>query len=156
MPVSLPRWKRLAFALLLSGLSVCLPARGHAAGLDCPETGPDVPNLLTGLQLKLVMSGNSVDLANEINYVVNKLQIEKPNISYAELTNVMVAAYCPVVAGMANLPASEKWRLMRQFDTVLQQQLAANTLAPGTLIIANVRLPPPVYRELQKSGRHGE
>ena len=40
LPVSLPRWKRLAFALLLSGLSVCLPARGHTAGLDCPETGP--------------------------------------------------------------------------------------------------------------------
>ena len=156
LSVSLPRWKRLAFALLLSGLSVCLPARGHTAGLDCPETGPGaVPNLLTGLQLKLVMSGNSVDLANEINYVINKLQIEKPNISYAELTNVMVAAYCPVVAGMANLSAAEKWRLMRQFDSVLQQQLAANTLAPGTLIIANVPLPPPVYRELQKSGRNG-
>jgi hypothetical protein len=61
----------------------------------------------------------------------------------------MVAAYCPVVAGMANLSAAEKWRLMRQFDSVLQQQLAANTLAPGTLIIANVPLPPPVYRELQ-------
>jgi hypothetical protein len=150
LPVSLRRWKRLAFALLLSGLFMCLPARGHAAGLDCPETGPGaVPNLLTGLQLKLVMSGNSVDLANEINYVINKLQIEKPNISYAELTNVMIAAYCPVIAGMANLSASEKWRLIRQFDTALQQQLAANTLAPGTLIVANVPLPPAVYREFQ-------
>ena len=148
--VSLRRWKRLAFALLLSGLFMCLPARGHTAGLDCPETGPGaVPDLLAGLQLKLVMSGNSVDLANEINYVINKLQIEKPNISYAELTNVMVAAYCPVVANMASLTASEKWHRMRQFDTILQQQLAANTLAPGTLIIANVPLPPAVYRELQ-------
>ena len=95
------------------------------------------------------MSGNSVDLANEINDLINKLQIEKPNISYAELTNVIVAAYCPVVANMASLTASEKWRRMRQFDTVLQQQLAANTLAPGTLIIANVPLPPAVYRELR-------
>ena len=40
LSVSLRRWKRLAFALLLSGLFMCLPARGHAAGLDCPETGP--------------------------------------------------------------------------------------------------------------------
>ena len=102
LPASVPRWKRVAFALLLSGLSICLPARGHTAGLDCPETGPGaVPNLLTDLQAKLVMSGNSVDLANEINDLINKLQIEKPNISYAELTNVMVAAYCPVVANMA-------------------------------------------------------
>ena len=148
--VRLPRWKRVAFAILLSGLSICLPARGHTAGLDCPETGPGaVPNLLTDVQLKLVMSGNSVDLANEINDLINKLQIEKPNVSYADLTNVMVAAFCPVIANMAGLTASEKWRRMRQFDTVLQQQLAANTLAPGTLIIANVPLPPAVYRELR-------
>ena len=90
LPASVPRWKRAVFALLLSGLSICLPARGHTAGLDCPETGPGaVPDLLTGVQLKLVMSGNSVDLANEINDLINKLQIEKPNISYAELTNVL-------------------------------------------------------------------
>ena len=98
---------------------------------------------------KLVTSGNSVDLANEINDLINKLQIEKPNISYAELTNVMIAAYCPVVANAPSLTASEKWRRIHQFNTILQQQLAANTLAPGTLIIANVPLPPAVYRELR-------
>jgi hypothetical protein len=50
---------------------------------------------------------------------------------------------------MPGLTAAEKWRRMRQFDTILQQQVAANTLAPGTLIIANVPLPPAVYRELR-------
>ena len=146
---SVPQLKRFAFAFLLIGLLVGMPCRGHTAGLECPAIGPGaVPNLLTDLQVKLVTSGNSVDLANEINDLVNKLQIEEPNISYAELTNVIIAAYCPVVAN-TGLPASEKWRRMRQFDTVLQQQLAANTLAPGTLIVANVPLPPPVYRELQ-------
>jgi len=146
---SVRRWKRMVFALLLSGLSICLPARGQAAGLDCPEMGPGaVVTPLTDPQSKL-MSGNSVDLANEINDLINKLQIEKPNISYGELTNVIVAAYCPVVANVTSLTASEKWRRMRQFDTTLQQQLAANTLAPGTLIIANVPLPPAVYRELR-------
>jgi hypothetical protein len=38
---------------------------------------------------------------------------------------------------------------MRQFDRVLQQRIAANTPAPGTLIIANIPLPPAVYRELR-------
>ena len=124
-------------------------ARLHGP-LDCPETGPGaVPNLLSDVQSKLVMSGNSVDLANEINDLINKLQIEKPNISYTELTNVIVAAYCPVVANMASLTASEKWHLMRQFDRILQQQLAANWLPAGTLLIANVPLPPAVYRELR-------
>jgi Rod binding domain-containing protein len=52
-------------------------------------------------------------------------------------------------ANTTNLTASEKWRRMREFDSILQQQLAANTPAPGTLIIANVPLPPAVYRELR-------
>jgi hypothetical protein len=150
LSTSVLRWKRLAFALLLSGLFVWMPGRAYAAGLDCPEIGAGaVPNLLTDLQVKLVTSGNSVDLANEINDLINKLQIERPNISYSELTNVIVATYCPIVASTTSLTAAEKWRRIRQFDTILQQQLAANTLAPGTLIIANVPLPPAVYRELR-------
>ena len=103
------QWKRVTFALMLSGLSICLPARGYTAGLDCPEIGPGaVPNLLTNVQSKLVMSGDSVDLANEINDLINKLQIEKPNISYAELTNVIefdglgeMASHAPVRSGLA-------------------------------------------------------
>jgi hypothetical protein len=38
---------------------------------------------------------------------------------------------------------------MRQFDTILQQQLAGNMLSPGSLIVASVPLPPAVYRELR-------
>src|SRR5271166_918352 len=141
------RWKRIAFVFLLGGVLGCLPARGLTAGLDCPEKGPGaVPNLLSDVQVKLVTSGNSVDVANEINDLVNKLEIERPNISYAELTEVLIAAYCPAVANMANLTASEKWRRMRQFDTILQQQLAANMMPPGSLVIANVPLAPVVYR----------
>src|SRR5262245_11893183 len=149
LPAPVSRWKRIAFALLLSGVIGCLPMRGHAAaGFDCPELGPgSVSNLLDDRQIKLIASVDSADLANEINDLVNKLQILKPNISYAELTNVIIAAFCPVVAS-TNLTAAEKWDRMRQFDKILQRQLAADTLAPGTLIIANVPLPPAVYREL--------
>ena len=145
------RLKYIASALLLSGVLGCLPARGYAAGLDCPEFGPPrtVPNLLTDVQTKLVASGNGIDLANEIYDLINKLQIEKPNISYADLTDILIAAYCPVVANLGNLTASEKLRRMRQFDAILQQQLAANMTPPASLIIANVPLPPDVYHELR-------
>jgi hypothetical protein len=73
----------------------------------------------------------------------------KPSHSYAELTDVLIAAYCPAVANMVNLSVSERWRRMRQFDTILQQQLAANMMPPGSLVIANVPLPPAVYRTLR-------
>src|SRR5262247_976846 len=35
------------------------------------------------------------------------------------------------------------------FVSVLEQQIAANRLAPGTLLIASVPLPPDVFRELR-------
>jgi hypothetical protein len=101
------------------------------------------------VQTKLVASGNGIDLANEIYDLINKLQIEKPNISYADLTDILIAAYCPVVANLGNLTASEKLSRMRQFDAILQRQLAANMTPPGSLIIANVPLPPDVYHELR-------
>jgi hypothetical protein len=142
------RW--IASALFWGIAFNCIPSQSHAAGLDCPELGTTaIPSLFADLQIKLVATGNSVDLANEINDAVNKLQIAQPNISYAELTNVAIAAYCRVVANTEGLTPSEKWARMRQFDTVLQRQLAANMEPAGTLIIANVPLPPPVYRELQ-------
>jgi hypothetical protein len=144
------RRKRIAFIFLLSCMFLCLPVRGEAAGLDCPEMGASaVPNLLTDLQVKLVTSGDKVDLANEINELIYKLQIAKPNISYSELTDILVAAYCPTVAIMANLTASEKLSRMRAFDATLQQQLAANMMPPGSAIIANIPLAPAVYRELR-------
>ena len=142
----------IGLVLLVVGLLGAMPGPSFAAGnLECPELGPGaVPNLLADApQIKLLVTGNSVDLANEIGELINRLQIQNPNISYAELTNVLIAAYCPVVANASELAASEKWRRMRQFDAILQQQIAAYTAAPGTLIIANVPLPPAVYRELR-------
>jgi hypothetical protein len=45
---SAPRLRRIALTFLLGGMLACLPARGHAAALDCPETGAGaVSNLLT-------------------------------------------------------------------------------------------------------------
>ena len=131
-------------------MAVC-PSRGHAAGLQCPELGPGaVPSLLADAkQARLVTTGNSTDLANEIYDLINRLQIERPNISYTDLTNVLIAAYCPLVANAPQLTAAEKWHRLRQFDAILRQQLAADTMPQGSLIIANVPLPPAVYRELR-------
>ena len=145
-----PRWKQIALLLFLGSILGCVPGLGYAASLDCPQIGPSgaASNLLSDVQVKLVSSGNSIDLANEIYDLINKLQNEEPNISYSDLTDILIAAYRPVVANL-NLTAAEKWRRMRQFDAILQQQLASNMMPAGSLIIANVPLPPAVYRELR-------
>jgi hypothetical protein len=143
--------KNVALMLLLSSLLVGLPARSPAEGLECPEVGAGaVPDLLADSgQAKLVTSGNSVDVANEIYDLINRLQIAKPNISSTELTNVLIAAYCPAVAKVPGLSAAEKWHRLQQFDALLQRELAANMMPAGSLIIANVPLPPAVYRQLR-------
>ena len=151
-------FQRCRWAALTSVALCCTPPQSHAAGLDCPEIGGKaIPALFADLQIKLVVSKNNVELANEINDAVNKLQILQPNISYIELTNIAIAGYCRVVAMTEGLTASEKWARMRQFDTILQQQLPATTEPSGTLIIANVPLPAAVYRELQsQAGKAGQ
>jgi hypothetical protein len=53
------------------------------------------------------------------------------------------------VARKPGLTAAEKWDRMRQFESVLERQIAANIMQPGTLIIASVPLSPDVYRELK-------
>src|SRR5262245_5843980 len=146
-----PCGKRIASILLLGGLLGGLATGARAAGLECPETGPgEVPNLLAHVkQPQFMANATSADLANEVYDAINRLQVERPNISYTDLTNVLLAAYCPLVANAPQLTAADKWQRMRQFDAILRQQLAAETMPQGSLIIANVPLPPAVYRELR-------
>ena len=145
-------YRRAGFLLALFMLLSCSTGPGYAADtLDCPEIGSSsVPDLIgdtTGGGL--FTTDNRVDLANEINESINRLQIANPNISWSDVQNVMIAAYCRVVARKPGLSGAEKWDRMHQFESVLERQIAANIMQPGTLIIANVPLPPDVYRELK-------
>jgi hypothetical protein len=132
---------------------LCWPAQVSfgAENLECPEIGSaSVPDLMGDTSGGgLFVTENRIDLANEINEAINRLQIAKPDISWTEVQNVLVAAYCRVVARTGGLTAAEKWSRMRQFDNVLERQIAANMMTAGTLIIASVPLPPDVFRELR-------
>src|SRR5262249_42088265 len=109
-----------------------------------------VPDLIGDVSADgLFTTENRVDLANEINELINRLQIASPNISWSDVQNVLIAAYCRVVARKPGLTAAEKWGRMGQFESVLERQIASNVMPTGTLIIANVPLPPDVYRELR-------
>jgi hypothetical protein len=146
-------YRCIEYVLVLLILLCCSAGQSYAADtLECPEIGSgSVPNLIgdaTGGGLFTI--DNRVDLANEINESINRLQIASPNISWSDVQNVLIAAYCRVVARKPGLTATEKWDRMRQFDSVLERQIAANMMPAGTLIIANVPLPPDVYRELKR------
>jgi hypothetical protein len=141
--------KVIALTIVLVGHLGSVPIDAKAEGLECPEMGKFTSILSDPAQARLATSGNSVDVANEVYDLINRLQIEKPNISDAELTDVLIAAYCQAVAHTEGLSTAQKWRRMRQFEAIVRRQLAADMMPPGSLIIANVPLPPAVYRELR-------
>jgi hypothetical protein len=143
---------RIAFVVALFSLLCCAAAEGSAAeNLECPEIGPGrVPDLIGDASGGgLFATENRIDLANEINDAINRLQINEPNVSWSDVQNVLIAAYCRVLSRKAGLTAAERWGRMREFVSVVEQQIAANRVAPGTLLIANVPLPPDVFRELR-------
>jgi hypothetical protein len=145
--------QHLGFVLALFTLLCCSTWQCYGADiLECPEIGAaSVPDLIGDASGGgLFVTESRVDLANEINESINRLQIASPNISSTDVQNVLIAAYCRVVAHKPGLSGSEKWSRMRQFDSILEQQIAANITPAGTLIIANVPLPPEVFRELRK------
>lgn len=139
--------RTLAAALALSMCALmCLPASAQAAGLECPEIGPGAaPDLVSGDRFS---TGNAVELASEINGVISRLRADKPDVSNDEIVNALLASYCPVVARMAQASPAEKWRLMHRFDSMVMQQLSANTMPPGSLIIASVPLAPDLFSQL--------
>jgi hypothetical protein len=67
---------RIALIFLLSSVLGGLPSRSYAAGLECPDIGPPGTafNLLTDVQARLIASGDSIDVANEIDDLINRLQ----------------------------------------------------------------------------------
>jgi hypothetical protein len=146
-------YQRIGCVFVLLILLCCSTGQSYGAdNLECPEIGPgSVPNLIGEASGDgLFVTENCVDLANEINEAINRLQVANPNISWPDVQNVLVAAYCRVLARKGGLAAAEKWGRMRQFDLVLERQIAANMMPAGTLIIASVPLPPDVFRELRK------
>ena len=148
-PVDEARWAEAALRVLtLVGL-VVLPIPVYASGLECPEVGRGaIPALIGDAQIKRMTTGNNADLAVELDGLMGRLRAENSSASDTEIVNILIAAYCPVVARKADASPAEKWQLMRQFDRVLMQQLAATAMPPGSLIIANVPLPPAVYQNL--------
>lgn len=146
-------YQRIGCVLVLFMLLCCSTGQSYGADtLECPEIGSSsVPDLIGDVSGGgLFTTESRVDLVNEINEAINRLQTASPNISWTDVQNVLVAGYCRVVARKPGLGASEKWSRMRQFDSVLEQQIASNMMPAGTLIIANVPLPPDVYRELKR------
>jgi hypothetical protein len=140
----------VALSVLPGLLMGTLATSAKATGLECPEIGhTGVPDLTSdSSRAKLLLGGSGTDLGNEISELIAQLQLKEPDISKADLTNGLIAAYCPLVAQAPGLTDAQRWRRMHRF-VLAQQRLAANDLPPGSMIIAEVPVAPAVYRQLR-------
>ena len=123
--------------------------RTRHRNLEHPAIGQGVLEVTSdSARAKLLLVGAGPDLANEIGELINQVQLKEPTISNADLTNGLIAAYCPLVAQAPGLTSAQRWSQMHGFVQVLQQQIAADR-PPGSMIIVDVPVPPTVYRQLR-------
>jgi hypothetical protein len=115
---------------------------------DWPDRGCPTSRA-TRLERNCWLGGSGADLANEVSELINEVQLKEPGVSNPDLTNGLIAAYCPLVAQAPGLTSAQRWSQMHRFVQVLQQQIAANDLPPGSMIIVDVPVPPTVYRQLR-------
>ncbi len=134
---------KLLSALLIFG---CSPSAG--AAFECAETGEGaVPALISPVQAR-ILAGGGLDLANEVNELIVRLKAERPGISFEEITNELIAAYCPFIAA-TSLSSEAKLDRVDSFGALVRKRLASETLAPGSSILATVPVTPDVYRALR-------
>jgi hypothetical protein len=153
LPARITRCILLISSVALPGLPGLLmgtlATSAKVTGLECPEIGrTGVPDLTSdSSRAKLLVSGSSADLANEVSELINQVQLKEPSISNADLTNGLIAAYCPLVAQAPALTSAQRWSQIHRFEKAVQQQLSE--MPPGSMIVGNVPLPPAVCRRLR-------
>jgi hypothetical protein len=74
-----------------------------AENLESPEIGAaSVPDLIAdAIGGGLFVTESRADLANEISEAIKRLQVARPNISWSDTQNVLVAAHCLALARKA-------------------------------------------------------
>lgn len=152
---SISRGTLFALALLVGVEFHGSPGQAQQnGGIVCPQPGSEAPaSLISSSDAEMRLKDNGVDLANDVTSDIYRIRSRSPNISYDELTDTLIAAYCPVIANAKGLTDNQKWDRFRLFDKLVQQMVAANAMMGDTRIIANIPLPPAIFDRLAQAAR---
>jgi hypothetical protein len=142
-------------AALALWLFASLPAWAHAQALECPMIDRTAVARLDSAdsQIQRMTFGSDVDLAHEISGLIKVVKDQNPAASYDTIVDTLIAAYCGALARNPNISPAKRWQRIHEFDRVLMQQVADNTMTPDSSIIANVPLPPAVYQTLTNQAK---
>jgi hypothetical protein len=141
--------RQLKCCVIALGLSLAAAPAGAAAPPECPHAQEGaVSAALNAADTEILKSGDPGFLAAAINEIVNRLQLQRPGLSYAETVNALISAYCPIAAALPDLSDAERQARMARFAVLAQRLAPEESLPPGSQVLASVPLPPEVYRTL--------
>ncbi|HTQ70756.1 MAG TPA: cytochrome c [Acidocella sp.] len=120
-----------AQVMALRGLGDLPPIAGQAADeLGCPRISPSggpttVADPGNGL-LNIYQGANAATLPNRTRELITAMRANNNAISDADLTNTLVAAYCPVLAQTPGLSLSDKQSALKDFIAGAQPLISAH------------------------------
>lgn len=117
--------RRIA-GVVVSGLVIL--ASGPARALECPlphPTGTPTAIEQTAEDVRTYAELLAAQGTGAVPEIVSQLRQAHPRASAAEIANVLVTAYCPVVNGNASLGEAQKRARLTAFSSRLMQELAA-------------------------------
>jgi hypothetical protein len=120
----MPRAHIFAYALAsVIGTQIGLAQPGSA--FECPEPqAQGVPGVIPESPQEVTELGDLLgtgDLENRVEVTARDLRRKYPKADKTELTNYMVAAYCPIVAADQDLSDAEKRERLDQFSEQVSQ-----------------------------------
>lgn len=102
-----------------------------AREFDCPAVGQVfIPGVLASAGEADYLAGGS-DLSDRISKLIATLRAQTPGIGVARLTNTVIAAACPAVAGNPSLTAAQKRSQLMRINAIVQDSIEANTPSPA-------------------------
>ncbi len=120
-----------ADVMKLRGVGNLPPIAGQAADkIGCPRVSPaggptTVADPGNGL-LNIYQGANAATLPNRTRELITAVRANNSSISNADLTNTLVAAYCPVLASTPGMSLSDKQSALKDFIAAAQQLIAAH------------------------------
>jgi len=123
---------------------VCPSPTGGSSG-----DGVTVPKPI----MALMAHATPEEVGNRVHVIISQLHREKPNLSDAELTNMLVTAYCPILADAQDLSDEEKHQYLATFSSKIYQVLSKERLPPGSRILVQVPLAPDVLGKVEADAK---
>lgn len=118
--------RRIAI-ITVSGLSIL--TGGPALALECPlphPTGTPTAIEQTAGDVRTYAELLAAQGTGAVPEIVSQLRQAHPRASAAEIANVLVAVYCPVVNGNASLGEAQKRARLTAFSSRLMQESTAS------------------------------